>query len=167
VCERRVDLLVCSLPWHRHSYIGFILAFASSIHNKQQVFCLLSSIFFSLPPASLSCLYLSLSRFIINNYLVFVSSVFFSPSARVSTPLIRLLHQLQLKTHTRENCRCTNIKIDGVHLLHTISGQDLKDSCKTDLSRVDPSSLAFSLSSHRRSYKSSIWLSLHHLIINK
>jgi hypothetical protein len=38
VCERRVDLLVCSLPLHRHSYIGFILAFASSIHNKQQYF---------------------------------------------------------------------------------------------------------------------------------
>jgi hypothetical protein len=36
VCERRVDLLVCSLPLHRHSYIGFILAFASSIHNKQK-----------------------------------------------------------------------------------------------------------------------------------
>jgi predicted DNA-binding helix-hairpin-helix protein len=36
VCERRVNLLVCSLPLHRHSYIGFILAFASSIHNKQQ-----------------------------------------------------------------------------------------------------------------------------------
>jgi hypothetical protein len=35
VCERSVDLLVCSLPLHRHSYIGFILAFASSIHNKQ------------------------------------------------------------------------------------------------------------------------------------
>jgi hypothetical protein len=35
VCERRVDLLVCSLPLHRHSYIGFILGFASSIHNKQ------------------------------------------------------------------------------------------------------------------------------------
>ncbi len=35
VCERRVDLLVCSLPLHRHSYIGFILAFASSFHNKQ------------------------------------------------------------------------------------------------------------------------------------
>jgi hypothetical protein len=33
--ETRVDLLVCSLPLHRHSYIGFILAFASSIHNKQ------------------------------------------------------------------------------------------------------------------------------------
>jgi hypothetical protein len=32
--ERRVDLLVCSLPLHRHSYIGFILAFASSFHNK-------------------------------------------------------------------------------------------------------------------------------------
>ncbi len=27
-------LLVYSLPLHRHSYIGFILAFASSIHNK-------------------------------------------------------------------------------------------------------------------------------------
>jgi hypothetical protein len=36
VCERRVNLLVCSLPLHRHSYIGFILAFASSIHNKQR-----------------------------------------------------------------------------------------------------------------------------------
>jgi hypothetical protein len=36
VCERRVDLLVCSLPLHRHSYIGFILAFASSFHNKQR-----------------------------------------------------------------------------------------------------------------------------------
>jgi hypothetical protein len=36
VCERRVDLLVCSLPLHRHSYIGFILTFASSFHNKQQ-----------------------------------------------------------------------------------------------------------------------------------
>jgi hypothetical protein len=35
VCARRVNLLVCSLPVHRHSYIGFILAFASSIHNKQ------------------------------------------------------------------------------------------------------------------------------------
>jgi hypothetical protein len=38
VCERRVDLLVYSLPVHRHSYIGFILAFASSFHNKQQTF---------------------------------------------------------------------------------------------------------------------------------
>jgi hypothetical protein len=28
VCERRLDLLFCSLPLHRHSYIGFILAFA-------------------------------------------------------------------------------------------------------------------------------------------
>jgi len=36
VCERRVSLLVYSLSLHRHSYIGFILAFASSIHNKQQ-----------------------------------------------------------------------------------------------------------------------------------
>ncbi len=36
MCERRVDLLVCSLPLHRHSYIGFILAFASSIHNEQK-----------------------------------------------------------------------------------------------------------------------------------
>jgi hypothetical protein len=36
VCARRVDLLVCSLPLHRHSYIGFILAFASSFHNKQR-----------------------------------------------------------------------------------------------------------------------------------
>ncbi len=33
--ERRVNLLVYSLSLHRHSYIGFILAFASSIHNKQ------------------------------------------------------------------------------------------------------------------------------------
>ena len=30
----RVNLLVYSLSLHRHSYIGFILAFASSIHNK-------------------------------------------------------------------------------------------------------------------------------------
>ncbi len=36
VCERRVNLLVYSLSLHRHSSIGFILAFASSIHNKQQ-----------------------------------------------------------------------------------------------------------------------------------
>jgi hypothetical protein len=35
VCERRVNLLVYSLSLHRHSYIDFILAFASSIHNKQ------------------------------------------------------------------------------------------------------------------------------------
>ncbi len=35
VCERRVNLLVYSLSLHRHSYIGFILAFVSSIHNKQ------------------------------------------------------------------------------------------------------------------------------------
>ncbi len=35
MCERLVDLLLCSLPLHRHSYIGFILSFASSIHNKQ------------------------------------------------------------------------------------------------------------------------------------
>jgi hypothetical protein len=34
-CARRVNLLVYSLSLHRHSYIGFILAFASSIHNKQ------------------------------------------------------------------------------------------------------------------------------------
>ncbi len=38
VCERPVDLLVCSLPLHRHSYIGFILTFSSSIHNKQKLF---------------------------------------------------------------------------------------------------------------------------------
>ncbi len=31
---RRVNLLVYSLSLHRHSYIGFILVFASSIHNK-------------------------------------------------------------------------------------------------------------------------------------
>ncbi len=37
-CERRVNLLVYSLSLHRHSYIGFILAFASSIHNKQLCF---------------------------------------------------------------------------------------------------------------------------------
>ncbi len=36
VCARRVNLLVYSLSLHRHSYIGFILPFASSIHNKQQ-----------------------------------------------------------------------------------------------------------------------------------
>ncbi len=36
MCESRVNLLVCSLPLHRHSYIGFILTFASSIHNKQK-----------------------------------------------------------------------------------------------------------------------------------
>ncbi len=36
VCARRVNLFVYSLSLHRHSYIGFILAFASSIHNKQQ-----------------------------------------------------------------------------------------------------------------------------------
>ncbi len=35
MCERRVNLLVYSLSLHRHSYIGFILAFASSIHDKQ------------------------------------------------------------------------------------------------------------------------------------
>ncbi len=35
VCDRRVNLLVYSLSLHRHSYIGFKLAFASSIHNKQ------------------------------------------------------------------------------------------------------------------------------------
>ncbi len=37
VCARRVILLVYSLSLHRHSYIGFILAFASSIHNKQTI----------------------------------------------------------------------------------------------------------------------------------
>jgi hypothetical protein len=37
-CERRVNLLVYSLSLHRHSYIGFILAFASSIHNKQNMY---------------------------------------------------------------------------------------------------------------------------------
>ncbi len=36
MCERRVNLLVYSLSLHRHSYIGFILDFPSSIHNKQQ-----------------------------------------------------------------------------------------------------------------------------------
>ena len=35
MCERRVNLLVYSLSLHRHSFIGFILAFASSIHTKQ------------------------------------------------------------------------------------------------------------------------------------
>ncbi len=35
VCERRVNLLVYNLSLHRHSYISFILAFASSIRNKQ------------------------------------------------------------------------------------------------------------------------------------
>ncbi len=35
VCESRVNLLVYSRSLHRHSHIGFILAFASSIHNKQ------------------------------------------------------------------------------------------------------------------------------------
>ena len=35
MCVRLVNLLLCSLPLHRHSYIGFILAFASSIQNKQ------------------------------------------------------------------------------------------------------------------------------------
>ncbi len=35
MCERRVNLIVYSLSLHRHSYVGFILDFASSIHNKQ------------------------------------------------------------------------------------------------------------------------------------
>jgi hypothetical protein len=35
VCERRVNLLVYSLSLHRHSYVGFILVFTSSIHDKQ------------------------------------------------------------------------------------------------------------------------------------
>jgi hypothetical protein len=34
VCERSVNLLVYSLSLRRHSYIGFKLAFASSIHNQ-------------------------------------------------------------------------------------------------------------------------------------
>ncbi len=34
MCERCVNLLVYSLSLHRHSYIGFILAFSSSIHNS-------------------------------------------------------------------------------------------------------------------------------------
>jgi hypothetical protein len=34
---RGVNLLVYSLSLHWHSYIGFILVFASSIHNKQQL----------------------------------------------------------------------------------------------------------------------------------
>jgi hypothetical protein len=34
VYERRVNLLVYSLSLHRHSYIGLILAFSSSIHNN-------------------------------------------------------------------------------------------------------------------------------------
>ncbi len=37
MCERRVNLLVYSFSLHQHSYIGFILAFASLIHNKQLV----------------------------------------------------------------------------------------------------------------------------------
>ena len=41
-CDRCLSLQVYSLPLHRHSYIGFILAFASSIHNKQLV-CVTSS----------------------------------------------------------------------------------------------------------------------------
>jgi hypothetical protein len=40
VCERRVNLLVYSLSLHRHSYVSFILALASSIRNKQTCFCL-------------------------------------------------------------------------------------------------------------------------------
>jgi hypothetical protein len=35
VCARRVNLLVCSLPLHRHSYIGFLIDFTSSIHNNK------------------------------------------------------------------------------------------------------------------------------------
>jgi len=38
VCERRVNLLVYSLSLHRHSCIGFILSFASSIHNNNEVY---------------------------------------------------------------------------------------------------------------------------------
>jgi len=44
VWEER-NLLVCSLPLHRHSYIGFILDFASSFHNKQPKTLCLSSAF--------------------------------------------------------------------------------------------------------------------------
>ncbi len=36
MCERHVNLLVCSLPLHRHSYVGFILPFISSIHKDHQ-----------------------------------------------------------------------------------------------------------------------------------
>ncbi len=36
MCARSVNLFVYSLSLHRHSYIGFILAFASSIHNNKQ-----------------------------------------------------------------------------------------------------------------------------------
>jgi hypothetical protein len=34
--KKGTKFLVYSLSLHRHSYIGFILAFASSIHNKQK-----------------------------------------------------------------------------------------------------------------------------------
>ncbi len=56
VCERHVNLLVCSLPLHRHSYMGFILDFASSIHNKQTVFENPHPLQFSHPPGDLTLL---------------------------------------------------------------------------------------------------------------
>ena len=37
VCVRRVNLLVCSLPLHRHSYIGFIFIFPEKV--KQLDLC--------------------------------------------------------------------------------------------------------------------------------
>ncbi len=60
VCEGRVNLLVYSLSLHRHSYIGFILVFASSIHNKQTktlcVFqCLVHGIFLEIIMLFSSC----------------------------------------------------------------------------------------------------------------
>ncbi len=35
MCARRVNLFVYSLSLHRHSYVGFIITFASSIHNNK------------------------------------------------------------------------------------------------------------------------------------
>ncbi len=37
VCARRINLLVCSLPLHRHSYIGFIFIFPEKV--KQLDLC--------------------------------------------------------------------------------------------------------------------------------
>ena len=51
---------------------------------------------------------------------------------------LRFLYPLELLRHTRSGWLCTNINIDGVHLLNTISGQTLKDPGKTQVTDTFP-----------------------------
>ncbi len=136
VCARRVNLLVCSLPLHRHSYIGFILAFALSIHNKQPTIRINNKLFHFRRAALSSHLKGKVDSTLTKDTVL-----------RINLNIDGVT--ITSRTHTHPLITLTNIS--SINLVFIF-----RCSCSPRnpvyVSRVGSSVLFFSVSSHRHSY---------------